>query len=190
MEEIWKDITGYEGIYQVSNMGRIKTIEHVSVGKHKRKVSERIRVPRHSSNGYLLVNLHKGRERKYHTVHRLVALAFCNGYFDGADVNHIDGNKRNNVYTNLEWCTRSENMVHSFEVLGHKKGNGLKGKFHYKAQPVVQLSLSGDFIKEWGSSGEIRREIGYSDSCIRKCLHGKQESFKGYKWVYAKDYYK
>lgn len=101
MEEIWKDIEGYEGIYQVSNIGRVKCVQN-----HKC-------LNQYTSKGYKLVSLRKEGVFKSVSVHRLVAKAFCNGYFEGAVVNHKDENPLNNNAENLEWCTRSYNATYN-----------------------------------------------------------------------------
>lgn len=102
--EIWKDIEGYEGLYQVSNYGKVK-----SLGNDKNKKSK-MRKERTTKDGYIQIKLHKNGETKGFYIHRLVAQAFIsnpNGY---KEVNHIDENKRNNSSTNLEWCTRLYNV--------------------------------------------------------------------------------
>lgn len=104
MEE-WKDIEGYEGLYQVSNMGRVKSLHF---GK------EKILKTSNDGNDYQVVVLCKHGEHNTLRVHKLVAVAFVDGYFKGAVVNHIDENKQNNVWTNLEWCTQRYNVNYSY----------------------------------------------------------------------------
>ena len=111
MVEIWKDIDGYEGLYQVSNLGRVKSLNYNHTGK------ERIRSSSKSSSGYCQIVLSKDGKKKIHLIHRLVAMAFVDGYEEGLVVNHIDEDKNNNVYTNLEWCTQKENMKHSYRKI-------------------------------------------------------------------------
>lgn len=113
--EKWKDIIGYEGYYQVSNHGRVK-----SLSRYKR--SERIRKFFKSKTGYLSVNLRKDNIANTFYVHRLVAMHFLNGDFN-LTVNHKDGNKQNNHVDNLEWCTKGENNSHAHRIgLMNKKG--------------------------------------------------------------------
>lgn len=109
MEEIFKDIPNYEGYYQISNMGQIKSIVR------KGNLIERIRIQIVNSSGYPQVSLSKNGKKKIFSVHRLVALLFVNNPDNLLEVNHIDGNKLNNIYTNLEWTTRSKNMKHAFD---------------------------------------------------------------------------
>lgn len=106
--EVWKDIKGYEGLYQVSNFGRVK-----SLFRYK-KILKLCK----SESGYLCVNLYKNKKMKRITVHRLVAENFINK--PTLEVNHKDGNKENNFISNLEWVTTKENIIHRFKVLKQK----------------------------------------------------------------------
>lgn len=195
MEEIWKDILGFEGLYQVSNMGNIRSVERtVMFGNQQRTVKQLLLRPFKKNNGYLVVKLYKDRVQYTVYVHRIVAMVYCEGYFEDMDVNHKDGIKDNNVYSNLEWCTRSENIKHSISVLHNKVGNFTTGRKWQK--PIVQLSLAGEKIRDWKSAYEVQRVLGISESAIRKCLYGNNQKCRrcyqshGYKWIYAKDYYK
>ena len=119
-KEIWKDVVGYEGVYEVSNMGRVKR-----VGKYRNQCAEwdsnHILRPGHKDNEYLFVNLSKEGKNKIKYVHRLVAEAFLPNPKNKATVNHIDGDRTNNVVENLEWATYKENNNHSLYVLGNEK---------------------------------------------------------------------
>ncbi len=112
--EKWKDIEGYEGYYQVSNLGNVKSLGRYVNNPHggKRYIRERILKP-FNKKGYLYVDLLK---IKQHRIHRLVAAAFIDNKDDSAEVNHINGIKNDNRVENLEWCTRSENMKHSYKT--------------------------------------------------------------------------
>lgn len=101
MEELWKDIVGYEGLYQVSNFGRVKSLRY-----------NKIMSPGKNPDGYLFINLHKDKTRKYCAVHRLVSSAFIDKPYNLSEVNHKDSDKTNNNVNNLEWVTRAENMAH------------------------------------------------------------------------------
>lgn len=131
MEEIWKDIPGYEGLYQISNKQMVKSLSRKEFGGRNRIRGERILKPRTDRGGYLHVALSKNGETKNLSIHRLVAIAFIPNPDNKLCVNHIDGVKKNNSIDNLEWCTHSENTKHMFDVLGHKvsekaKKNGMK----------------------------------------------------------------
>jgi len=191
MKEIWKDIHGYEGVYMISNIGRVKSLErNVKFGNQIRTIKENIRKNKKKSNGYLFIQLFTNHKDRCCYIHRLVAMSFCDGYFKKADVNHKDGNKSNNVYTNLEWCTRSENIIHSVKVLGNKLGPR-KGGIHYNSIPIIQFDKDGKFIKYWNSASDASI-IGINESNIRACLygtckHGKRITAGGFKWKYAKE---
>lgn len=120
--EIWADINGYEGLYQVSNLGRIKSLARYQDNHGtKQWIEERIKNARSKSSGYLVVDLYKNGVGKTKHVHRLVAENFIENKENKATVNHIDGNKSNNVANNLEWATPSEQNKHYYR-------NGLKSK--------------------------------------------------------------
>ena len=187
MKEIWKDIAEYEGVYQVSNLGGIRSLERtVSFGSQVRTIPASIRKLKRKSGGYLFVQLSKNSNQKCFHVHRLVAYAFCCGYADNAQVNHIDGNRENNKYTNLEWCSRSENQKHAYRQLKRKcYMTGRYGSLSNRAKPIIQLSLNGEFIRNWDCAATVEKELGLSESNIRMCLYGKTTQSHGYKWVYA-----
>lgn len=110
MQEIWKDIKGYEELYQVSNLGRVKSLP--KSGKNNAILKERILKLRINDNGYCIVDLYKNKSRKVKKVHRLVMESFI-GENKYLDIKHKDGNKQNNKLENLEYCTRQENMIHA-----------------------------------------------------------------------------
>ena len=118
-DEVWKDIEGYEGLYQVSNFGNIKSLARI-VHSEKRsdyKIKEKVLKQSDTTTGYKKVELHKdNKKRKSFKVHRLVAQAFIPNPENKREVNHIDGNKHNNNVNNLEWVTSSENKLHAFEM--------------------------------------------------------------------------
>ena len=131
MEEVWKDVKGYEGYYQVSNLGNIKSLERIieNSGTHTGyyKIKERILKPRENKNrnGYYELSLRKDGKEKRFKVHRLVACAFIENPYNKPEVNHIDGNKSNNCVFNLEWATSKENKKHAWNIglnnSNHKK---------------------------------------------------------------------
>lgn len=186
MKEVWKDIAEYEGLYQVSNMGRIRTLERVvQFGSQQRIIKPNIRKQKVKNGGYMFIQLAKNGKQKCFHVHRLVAYAFCDGYAAKLQVNHIDGNRRNNVCTNLEWCSRSENQKHAYRVLKREcYMNGKYGSLSHRSKPIIQLSLNGEFIRNWDCAATVERELGISESNIRKCLYGKSKQSHGFRWVY------
>ena len=115
MQEIWKDIKGYEGWYKISNLGRVKSLKKWCGNKYSIKwiKEENILSPTDNGNGYLIIGLRKDTKKKNFYIHRLVAEHFIENNLNKEEVNHIDFNKRNNIVSNLEWCDRKENVEHS-----------------------------------------------------------------------------
>lgn len=119
VDEIWKPINGWEGIAEVSNLGQVKVLSRSASFSRNGKpqkcfLREKIVSPYVAQNGYLTIALMVNKVRKKILVHRAIALAFVEGYFDGATVNHIDGNKLNNMPENLEWMSLSDNTKHEW----------------------------------------------------------------------------
>ena len=176
--EIWKNIKGYEGFYQVSNMGRVKSLERTFIDKsgRKRTIKERILKQAAWSTGYLSVVLSTSGKRKMFAVHRLVCKAFHEKPDNKPCVNHIDENKTNNCASNLEWCTSSENNNHGTR-------NERSGKAQSK--PVGQYTLDGELIKIWPSTIEAGRQGGFSCGNISSVANSKRKTHKGFVWRYV-----
>ena len=178
--EIWKDIEGYEGLYQVSNIGRIKSMNRIvnnNGGTDYRK--ERVIKQDIDRGGYIQTHLSKDGKVKTLKVHRLVAKAFpeiCGEWFDGCEIDHIDGVKNNNKATNLKVCTKSENMRNPLTTI--KISNS-------KKKPVLQYTQNGEFIREWDSALTAANELSISRSTILISLKGGNT--RKYKWVYKED---
>ena len=173
--EIWQDIKGYEGIYQVSNIGRIKSLARETRNGSCKK--EKILKTQIDKKGYLTIDLRKNKQRKSYKVHRLVALAFIQNLDNKPQINHIDGNKRNNKIENLEWCTNSENQIHSYK-------NNLK-----ETKRIIQYDLKGNFIKEWESAIEVSKYYNIHYSRIYRCCNNEYgcKTCKNFVWKYKKD---
>lgn len=175
--EEWRDIKGYEGYYQVSNLGRVRSLDRevLSKGGSFRKVRSRVLLNIKSYSGYLLVNLFKEGKGESLRVHRLVMLSFM--YIDNNEelhVNHIDGNKLNNNLCNLEWSTPTDNIEHAFE-----------NKLHCNPKkPVIMLSISGDRIKEFKSIRDAGKFVKGNHQNIVKVCKGKAKTAYGYRWEY------
>ena len=190
MQEIWKDIKGYEGLYQVSNLGRIKSLERKTFGEKYgvHKLKEKI-LKKGKCGKYNIVVLRKDKKNKTLYIHRLVAKAFINNPKKYPEVNHKDGNTINNNVENLEWCNRSYNIKHSYNVLNRKVNT--KGFIEYREKhkrKVNQYDLNNNFIKTWNSISDAEKflnitSIGKICEC---CQHknGRKSAF-GYKWEYV-----
>lgn len=191
--EIWKDIKGYEELYQVSNLGRVKSLDHYIKQRNNSKKLYKGQMIKpqlnHQEQGYFIVGLSKNNKRKCYYIHRLVAEHFIENPKNKPEVNHKDGNKLNNRIDNLEWATREEQMTHAYK---HQLQTPPQlGKFGWKSftgHPVKQIDIvSGKTIKEYGSMEEAARQLGIkSPSNIRGCIIGRQKSCAGYKWEYIK----
>lgn len=125
--EIWKDVIGYEGLYQISSLGNIKTYDkkvwNVSANKFsifKSKVLKQ----KTTFSGYKRIGLVKNKKQKFYFIHRILAFAFIENTFNKPFINHIDGIKTNNTISNLEWCTQSENEKHAHKI-GLKNHKGI-----------------------------------------------------------------
>lgn len=186
MEEIWKDAEGYEGFYQVSNYGRIKRVEHKDSYGHVYKERLLTINPR-DKRGYCRVHLSKNGVTKWHSVHTLVAAAFCEKK-DGYDiVNHIDNNPSNNAATNLEWTTYKGNMQHAAKQ-GRMKPNyeNLAKAQESRKVPVIAIIENGNRLY-FESQRQAALKLGISSKHIAACCRGEYGYNKtgGYKFIYA-----
>lgn len=150
--EIWKDIPEFENLYQVSNLGNVRS----SRGK-----VQKLQITKF---GYLRATLHKQRKEKKMHSHRLVALAFIPNPENKIEVNHIDGNKQNNHVENLEWNSKSENISHAFKI-GLKNNNGSKNPY---AKKVIDTETG----KIWDCAVDCAKELGINYSTLRNRLNG------------------
>lgn len=167
MKEIWRDIKGYEGKYQVSNLGNIKSLDYKRTGEEQliKQCKDRY--------GYPVVLLYKNGNRKQYSVHRLVAFAFIPNPLNKPQVNHMNRNKSDNNIKNLEWCSNLENMQHAIKT----------GINKYKRK-IIQYDKSMNSIKEWDSIVEASNELNMTRANIIQCCRGKQKSAGGYTWRY------
>ena len=176
--EKWKAIRGYEGRYEVSNYGRVRSLPHYTKTKGGaiRLSPGRILSLCESSNGRYKVHLSKPSGTRWENVHRLVAFAFCDGYFDGAQVNHKDENPKNNYASNLEWCTASYNCKY-----GHRNERMIE----MRKKAVSQFSLDGVLLKTYETLNGAARLTGISAAHICDTCKGKRMKAGGFKWAYA-----
>ena len=214
MEEVWKDIIGYEGLYQVSNLGRVKSLDYDRTGR------EQVLKPKMDINGYLSVTIYKNRKRKYPRINRLVAMAFIpipdhlkHLPLERLEADHIDTDRTNNAVWNLRWTDRSGNrrnpltrqhmseahkgMKHTEETkrklseANKGENHPMYGKHHTEetkrklSKQVLQLDKdTGEVIREWLSTRESGRQ-GFNHSHIAACCRGERKTAYGFKWQYA-----
>lgn len=178
INEIWKPINGYEGYYEISNFGRVKSlhrfVNHWNSKRKERCVRERFLKQAVSKKGYFQVHLCAEKQITI-VVHRLVAIAFIKNPENKPEVNHKDGVKANNFWENLEWATNLENMQHAFAT-------GLKNCDHFKKR-VVQKK-NGQIIKIWESISDASKKLGIDDSGISKCCYGKKKTAGKFEWIH------
>ena len=167
--EVWKDVVGYEGLYQVSSFGKVKRLKN---GK------ERILKPQPNGFGYLFVNLYKNKINKHFKVHRLVAKTFIPNPDNLPQVNHIDEDKTNNHVDNLEWCDAKYNI---------NFGTRNKRFAESKSKKVDQYSLDDKFLKTWPSAKQAQKELGIFHSNICRCCRGNRKSAGNFIWKYHQD---
>lgn len=175
-KEVWKDIQGYEGKYQVSNLGNVKSLNYRGTGK------ERILI-QYLGKDYLFVILYKNCISKNFSVHRLVAAAFINNHNNYPCVNHKDENKLNNRVENLEWRsyeyninfgTRNERMLKTKKLRNSRTAE----------RSVLQFTNDGKFVKEFPSTHEATRCTGINHGNICSCFKGRRTTAGGYIWKY------
>ena len=185
MNEVWKDIPNYENLYQVSNLGRVKSLKKEKKRKNncKQTFQEKILSQGLGENGYLTVQLFKNKIGKTFTVHKLIAQTFISNPNNYVCINHKDENKLNNCVDNLEWCTYKYNNNYNSKSkkIRLKLINGKLSK------RVLQYDLQDNFIKEWESTREIERVLNYKNQSISACCLNKNKTSYGYKWCYKKD---
>lgn len=179
--EPWKDIPGYEGHYQINQVGDVKSLKYAPY-------FGRILKQRLSRSGYPVVELSLGRKnQKIIQIHRLVAITFIPNPKGKPCVNHKDGNRTNNHVDNLEWVTYSENNFHKFHTLGHKNhfwGNSLhKGKTGIRSKNAKKITrINGDIVEVYYGKREASVATGYSQMRIRELIRDKKRDRYGFLW--------
>lgn len=186
--EEWKslDFMGYPN-YAVSNLGRVKSLNYNKTGKH--------RIMKQCLNGwgYPHVQLWGDRKGWYTRVHRLVAKAFVLNPKNNSQIDHINTVRTDNRAENLQWVTCKENCNNPLTLkhksdgqIGEKGSNwGKFGRLHANHKPIVQLTLTGEFVRQWDCAKDVYRELGISYKTISSVLHGKGHSAGGYFWKWA-----
>lgn len=183
--ELWKDIKGYEGLYQISSFGNVKSIERTLLRKNGSSfsVKERILRPTYDKHGYSYVTLTNLKKPKRFFIHRLVAINFIPNPLHKTDVDHIDGNPSNPKLSNLRWATSTENHLNPITMERVKMGNspigkGLNAVSVFGKNPSTGETIHLNKIKD-------AQSLGFDPSTISKCILGKKKSHKGFVWERA-----
>lgn len=212
-KQIWKDIEGFEGLYQVSNTGRVRSLNYLHTGKTK------VMKQNTDKDGYRNITLKNNNKCKTYFIHRLVALAFIPNPLNLPQVNHIDENKTNNAVWNLEWCTQEYNInygTRNKRISEARKGRqftketkrkmsenhadfkgknnpmyGKKGKNnpnYDKGKAILMFTKDGQFIRRFNCVAEANKFLGKdrNNTNIGKCIRGEngQRTAWGYRWIY------
>ena len=196
MEEIWKDIyfeennkiIDYRGLYQISNLGRIKSL------KRKYTTENRILKYHKKNSGYYYVDLCKNSETKRFLIHRLVAIHFITNPNNLSQVNHKNENKEDNCVENLEWCTHEYNQKYgtkskrqSEKIKGRKASDDTKLKMSKsRTKKIIQYDLNGNIIKIWSSTKDICQNLNFKYNSFKYYLEGKskKEYYENFIWKY------
>jgi hypothetical protein len=185
IKEAWRDVIGWEGYYQVSDIGRVKGLERmvfsIKTGKLAYIQKEKI-IVQHGKK-YKQVNLYRDSKLHHYYVHILMAQAWIPNPHNKPEVNHKDGDCRNNVIDNLEWATRSENIQHSYDI-GIRVKKSVYGKDNPLSRPILQLTINGEFLKKWDCISDASKSFLPKTGAISNCCRGKLKTSFGYKWKY------
>lgn len=183
----WRDIPGYEGLYQACDDGRIK-----SLFRYKRELKPNI-----MPNGYATVELFKNKSSQRFLIHRLIAITFLENPDAKSQVNHKDENKLNNTVSNLEWVSPRENMNYGTRTERQRLHTDYSADIRKEiarrngksvSKPVMQYAKDGSFIKEYESAKEACRQTGINSSHISECCQGKRyKTVGGYVWKFKKE---
>ena len=194
MDEIWKDIEGYDGFYQISNYGRVKSVERTITYMTTNQSGIEFETSKYcpekilktaSLRGYQIVSLRRNSKSKTYQVHRLVAEYFIPNPNNYPTVNHKDENKANNRVDNLEWCTVEYNS--NYGTRNQRIAEKLKENENFYI-PILCYDLNNNFIKRYNSAEEAAQELGISGSGITACcrMYSGRTSAGGFKWKYEK----
>lgn len=180
--EVWKSIPGFDGVYDASNIGRIRSIDRYITQTNGiiRFQKGIVLKQRTDKDGYLNVELNKNNSRKFCRVNRLIALTFIpnDDPKNKTQVNHKNEfDKNDNSVSNLEWCTVRENNVYGTRIIRMARA---------QSKCVYQYSKKLEFIKKWDSLMQVEQQLGFNHSNISACCNGKRKTHKGYIWSYTK----
>ena len=194
MIEEWKDIEGYEGLYQVSNLGNVRSLDRTVIYSDGSECFYKGKILKQNKDigGYLRISFNKFGKKKIYFTHRLVAEAFIPNTDNKPSIDHINTNRTDNRVENLRWCTQKENCNNPLTIKKMSVNNGKPslGKFskeHNSSKPILQFDLNGNFIRKWDCAKDVERELGFNRGHISSCCK-KMYGFKtanGYIWRYA-----
>ena len=181
--EIWKDVVGYEGLYRVSNLGRVSSYNRKIVMdsdyfqyKWERICKAKIMKQSKDKGGYLIVSLYDNEGKcKNVKVHRLVASAFIPNDENLPQIDHIDCNRMNNKISNLKWCTCKENHANPNTQIK-------------RSDRVLQINNDNEIVCEFASPKDASKKLGISHKGILSCCRKTSDTYNGFKWVYSKEY--
>lgn len=188
--EIWRDIEGYVGWYQISTFGRVKTLSRKISNWSKFRISEeRIKVGNLRKDGYIATTFCVDSKITMKKFHRLVGETFLHNPKNKIDINHLDGVRHNNMLYNLEWATRSENKLHGFRI-GITKPTclGRFGKDHHRSKPILKIdSESGSVIERFDGLADAARKDFKDFRKLSHCALNKTKDECGNLWIYECD---
>lgn len=191
--EIWKDIPNFEGLYQASNLGRIKSVKRYYIqfngyGFYKHSYKERILSQQKNKNGYMIINLSKNCKKYTKLVHRLVAQAFLENKMNYEEINHINGNKQDNRVDNLEWCNRLYNQREAEKLNLVKSPIRIRGYGNPLNKSIVMIDNDNKILKEFYSITQASETIGCTLKHLSYCLiNGKKDKITNNYWKYKEE---
>lgn len=175
--EEWRPVVGYEGLYEVSDMGRVRSLNYNKTGKIRL-----LSICHNRKSAYDIVTLFKNGKRCYEQISRIVASAFVPNPNNYPEVNHRDENTHNDCASNLEWCPSSYNI--NYGTRNKRVSEKLKNYYKW-AKKTLQFDTEGNFIRDWVSMAEIERVLGYDPSAIARACRGEQKTSYGFIWRFA-----
>lgn len=173
-EEIWREIEGFEGLYEISNKGNVKN----------HKTGTLIKTRKNVKSGYVQVDIRKNKKKYTKYVHRLVAIAFVKNEFKKPQVNHIDEDKNNNEAMNLEWCTCKENINHAtHNFRAGRSSSEARNNYSKSSKEVLGINITSGLILQFPSTRECKRH-GFNQGSVSACCLNKRNKHKNFKWCY------